>query len=91
MPSYEQLIKHNFLYERFYFVYAYTKFVSMGNLYCLRNMPLPFQPTSFCIYVIEIPIFLALLVDVLRTEFVVNIVMPNPASIRNWILLWVVN
>ena len=54
-------------------------------------MLLPFQPTSFCIYVIEIPIFLALLVDVLRTEFVVNIVMPNPASIRNWILLWVVN
>ena len=54
-------------------------------------MLLPFQPTSFCIYVIKIPIFLALLVDVLRTEFVVNIVMPNPASVRNWILLWVVN
>ena len=54
-------------------------------------MLLPFQPTSFCIYVIEIPIFLALLVDALRTEFVENIVMSNPASVRNWVSLWVVN
>ena len=91
MSSYEQLIKHNFLYERFYFVYVYTKFVSMGNLQCFRNMLLLFQPTSFCIYVIEIPIFLALLVDALRTKFVENIVMSNPASVRNWISLWVVN
>ena len=91
MSSYEQLIKHNFLYERFYFVYVYTKFVSMSNLQCFRNMLLPFQPTSFCIYVIEIPIFLALLVDALHTEFVENIVMSNPASVRNWVSLWVVN
>ena len=91
MSSYEQLIKHNFLYERFYFVYVYTKFVSMGNLQCFRNMLLLFQPTSFCIYVIEIPIFLALLVDALRTKFVENIVMSNPASVRNWTSLWVVN
>ena len=75
-----------FIYEGFYSVNALTsssqKCVIIGNLQCFRNVLLLFQPAAFCISLIESPILLALLVDALRTECVVNTVMSIPVIAR---------
>lgn len=49
-------------------------------------MLLPFQPGAFCISLIETPIFLALLVNALWTECVVNTAMSIPAIARKSII-----
>ena len=85
------------MYERFYFAYVLssssTKFINIGNLYCFRNLLLPFQPGAFRTSSIESSIMLALLVDALRTECVANIGISIPVIARKSFiyLLWIVN
>ena len=51
----------------------------------------PFQPAAFCISLIESPMLLALLVDALQMECVVNTVMSIPAIARKSFIYLVIN